>query len=272
MLDGVDRGLDLGDHAAGNRAVGDQAARLVDRQFLDQLLRAVEHARHVGEQQQALGLERARDRARESIGIHVEGPAVRRGGDRRQHRNEVASDDLLQHPDIDLLRLAHEAEVDDLLDVGARVDDPAARLAGEHEVAVFAAQPDRASSRFVDVRDDLLVDGPGQHHLDDLDGRRIGDAQAGREFRFDAQPGEHRLDLRAAAMHDHGIDRGLLQQDDVAGERAREFLLAHGVPAVFHHDGLVVVALHVGQCLGQDAGLVDGCDLHGRARCGSPSF
>src|ERR1051326_996563 len=58
-LQRIDAVLDLGDHAARNGAVGNQAARLVDRQLLDELLRLVEHARHVGQQQKTLGLERA---------------------------------------------------------------------------------------------------------------------------------------------------------------------------------------------------------------------
>ena len=40
LLERVDAGLDLRDHAAGDGAVGDQPARVVDRQFLDQLLRS----------------------------------------------------------------------------------------------------------------------------------------------------------------------------------------------------------------------------------------
>ena len=128
-------------------------------------------------------------------------------------------------------------------------------LARLHHVAVLAAQPDGLAAGGVDVADDLLVDRAGQHHLDDLDGRRVGDAQAAGEFRLDAELLEHGLDLRAAAMHHHRIDRGLLEQDDVAGEVARRLLLAHGVAAVFHDDDLLVVALHVRQRLGQDAGL-----------------
>ena len=57
-------------------------------------LRLVEHAGHVGQQQEPLGLERAGDGAGKSVGIDVVGAAVRRGGDRRQHRNELAAEDL----------------------------------------------------------------------------------------------------------------------------------------------------------------------------------
>ena len=115
----------------------------------------------------------------------------------------------------------------------------------------------------VDVADDLLVDRAGQHHLDDLDGRLVGDAQAVDEFRLDAELLEHGRDLRAAAVHHHRIDRGLLQQHDVAGEVARGLFLAHGMAAVFDHDDLLVIALHVRQRLDQDARLRLRVDLGG---------
>ena len=163
-----------------------------------------------------------------------------------------------------VLRLADEAEIDHLLDVGIRDRRRwAGDLAGQHHVAVLAAQPDRLAAGLVDVAHDLLVDRAGEHHLDDLDGRGVGDAQAGGEFRLDAEPLEHLADLRPAAVHHHRVDGGLLHQHDVAGEIARDLLLAHGVAAVFHHDGLLVVALHVRQRLRQDAGDVVGRDGHG---------
>src|SRR5581483_8434020 len=52
------------------------------------------------------------------------------------------------------------------------------------------------------IADDLLVDRAGQHHLDDLDGLGVGDAQPGGEFRLDAQFLQHVADLRPAAMDD----------------------------------------------------------------------
>ena len=76
------------------------------------------------------------------------------------------------------------------------------------------------------------------------------------EFRFDAEPVEHGLDLRAAAMHHHRVDGGLLQQNDVAGEFTRGFFLAHGVAAIFDDDGFLVVALHMRQRFGEDSGLL----------------
>ena len=56
-------------------------------------------------------------------------------------------------------------------------------------------------------------------------------------------------------MHDDRVDAGLLEQRDIAGEGLAERDVAHGVAAIFHHDGLVLVALHVGQRAGKKRGL-----------------
>ena len=82
----------------------------------------------------------------------------------------------------------------------------AARLARKHHVAVLAAQADRLAAGRVDEADDLLVDRAREHHLDDLDGGGIGDAQPAGELRLDAEPLEHLADLRPAAVHHHRID------------------------------------------------------------------
>ncbi len=75
-------------------------------------------------------------------------------------------------------------------------------------------------------------------------------------MRFDAELLQHRADLRAAAVDDHRIDAGLLEQHHVLGEIARLVLVAHRVAAVFHHDDRVVVAQHVRQRLHQNFGLL----------------
>mgnify|MGYP002653728774 CR=1 FL=1 len=171
---------------------------------------------------------------------------------------------------IDLVGLADEAEIDHLLDVRVRIDHLARRLLGEHQVAVLAAQADGLAAGGIDVAHDLLVDGAGQHHFHDFQRARVGDAKPRRELRLHAGTLEHRLDLRPAAMHHHRIDRGLLEQHDVARERARHLLVAHRVPAVLDDDGFLVIALHVRQRLGQDAGGVEGifhsAVIHGRSR------
>ena len=135
-----------------------------------------------------------------------------------------------------------------------RVDHGARQLARDHHVAVFAAEPDRLAAGGVDIADHLFVDQSGKHHLDDFQRRLVGDAQPGGVLRLDADLLEHGLDLRSAAMHHDRIDRRLLQQHDVVGEFAGHIFGAHGVAAVFDDDGLLVIALHVGQRLGQHTG------------------
>src|SRR5580693_6675847 len=82
-LQRIDAGLDFGNHAARDRAVGDQAANVVDPQFLDEVSVLVEHPRNVGQEQEALGPERAGDGAGERIGVDVVGLAVGALRDRR---------------------------------------------------------------------------------------------------------------------------------------------------------------------------------------------
>ena len=87
-------------------------------------------------------------------------------------------------------------------------------------------------------------------------------------MRFDAELLQHRADLRAAPVDDHGVDAGLLQKHHVLGEIAGFLLVAHRVAAIFHHDDRVVVAQHVGERLHQNLGFqlrrgVQGVGHHG---------
>ena len=128
-------------------------------------------------------------------------------------------------------------------------------LLGEDHVAVLAAQADRPFAGLVDQRDDLLVDRAGQHHLDHFHRLLVGDAQPFSKLRFDAELAEHGADLRAAAMDDDRVDAGLLEQCDIARKGLAELGIAHGVAAIFHHDRLVLVALHERQGLNEQTRL-----------------
>ncbi len=57
-------------------------------------------------------------------------------------------------------------------------------------------------------------------------------------------------------MDDDGVDPRLLQKRHVAGESLAQRSVAHGVSTIFDHDGLVLVALHEGQGLGEHFGVV----------------
>ena len=134
-LERIDAGLDLGDHAAGDRAVGDEAADVVDPQFLDEGAALVEDAGNVGEKQEALGAERAGDGAGESVGVDVIGLPVGALRDRRQDGDQLAAEDLLEHGHVHLVGLADKAEVDDVFAGAVRAVD----LPRADHVAVLAA-------------------------------------------------------------------------------------------------------------------------------------
>ena len=217
----------------------------------------VEHAGHVGEQQQALGLHAGGERAGERVGVDVERLALAADGDRGDDRDEVGLGDHLDDVRVDLGRVADVADVDRLHEIGLRVGH-LGDLAGDHQVGVLAGDADRLAALPVDGGDDVLVDQAGQHHLDHLDGGLVGDAQAVHELALQLQALEHAGDLRAAAVHDDRVHAGLLEQHDVLREGGGEVGVAHGVAAELHHHDLLVVALHVRQGFGQDVGLLQG--------------
>ena len=59
-------------------------------------------------------------------------------------------------------------------------------------------------------------------------------------------------------MHHDGVHAGLLQKRDIAREGTPETDIAHGVAAIFDDDGLVLIALHVGQGGGKQPCLLSG--------------
>ena len=158
--------------------------------------------------------------------------------------------DGVQHFRIDVLGLADKAQIHLRLFAGRGVGLGHRQLTGDHQIAVLARKPHRAAARGIDAGDDLLVDRAGQHHLHHLDRRLVGDAQPIDEGGVDVELLEHGADLGAAAMHHHRIDAGLLHQHDVLGEIVGAGA-GHGVAAILHHDGLLVVFENVGQRLDQ---------------------
>jgi hypothetical protein len=100
----------------------------------------------------------------------------------------------------------------------------------------------------------LLMEPDRQHHLDHLHGGRVGDPQAVDELALDRQALQHGTDLRAAAVHHHGMHADLLQEHDVAGEDFGQGGIAHGMAAVLDDEGLARVAPHERQGLGDGPG------------------
>lgn len=181
----------------------------------------------------------------------IVGGAVAARGDGRDDRDHLGAGEQIEQRAVDLDHFTDEAKIKHPLNVRIRIFDGLARLFGEDHVAVLSAKADCPFARLVDQRDDLFVDRAGEHHLDDLDRLLVGDAKPAFEFRFDAHLVQHGADLRAAAVNHDRVDARLLQKRDVAGKGLAELGIAHGVAAIFHHDRLVLVALHERQRLGE---------------------
>ena len=129
----------------------------------------------------------------------------------------------------------------------------------------WPVRPDRLAALLVDEADDLLVE-LAQHHLDDVHHALVGHAHALAELALDAHLLQQVADLRAAAVHDHGVHADQLQHHDVAREAGLQVGVGHRVAAVLDDDGAIVEAADVGQRLGEDLRLeggVDGVDRHG---------
>ena len=142
--------------------------------------------------------------------------------------------------------------------MAAGIDLGAPQLARPYHPAILAADADRQRAGPGDQFGDMLVDGPGEHHLDHLDHRRIGDPQPVDEGRLDTEALEHGVDLRAAAMDHDRIDADRLEQRDIVAELFRQGLLAHGVTAILDHDGGTGIAAQERQRLRQHPGLLGG--------------
>ncbi len=174
------------------------------------------------------------------------------GGDRGNHRDPAGVEDVHDTRGIDAHHFADEAQVHFFaVHDGAGADGP-------QQAAVLAGHAHGVGAVGVDEAHEFAAHLPGEHHADHVHGLGGGDAQAALEFGLDAQPAEHGVDLRAAAVHHDGVDAHVVQEHDVLGEGTAEFLVDHGVAAVLDHHGGAGEALDPRQRLDQRAGFVLG--------------
>mmetsp|Transcript_61778 Transcript_61778/g.163756 ORF Transcript_61778/g.163756 Transcript_61778/m.163756 type:complete len:415 (-) Transcript_61778:211-1455(-) len=231
----VDRSAQLGYHAARRGAVVAEALRLARAQLGHELLVAVEHALHVGEQQQRLCAQRTGDDPRHRVRIDVVRRAALACRDGRDHGDDAIVEERVQREGAHALRRTHQAQVHLLLLARRRVGHNVALFRREHERVIFARDADGTPPRGVDGRGDLLVERAAEHHLDHLHRRRVRHAQPVHELRLDLQPLKHRTDLRAAAVHDHRPQAERLEHRHVAGKLCGALVVGHRVAAVLDH-------------------------------------
>ena len=230
----------LGDHPAGDRAVGDQAIELVGGGLTDQAGRVVDVTSQtfdVGEVDELLGPERLRDRPGDRVGVDVVGLAGDVAADRGDDGDELVVDQAEDHLGVDLGDVTDEAEL---------------RIAGHRsdQAGVDAADADRVSAMDVDRRDELRVDVALQHHPGDVDRLGVGDAQAVHERRLLAEPRHEGGDLRSAAVDHHRAHPDEAHEHDVFGERGERVVIGRAgerVPAVLDHHRLAGEPPDVGQ-------------------------
>ena len=197
----------------------------------------------VREIHELLRVERGGDRAGHGVGVDVVRLAGRPHADRRDHRDELLTDQALEDRRVDPADVTDEPEP-----FVARLDLDEAR--------VLTREPDRVRAVLVQRRHDVAVDLPDQGHARDVDRLRVGDAEPVEELGLLAEPPHEIADLRSASVHDHGIHPDEPHQHDVLREQVRERGIVHGVPAVLDHHGPAAELPDVRERLGQDRGLV----------------
>ena len=262
ILDGVERRADLGQHAAVDRAVGEERIDAARGKPGQQRAVLVEHADGVRHQHELFRAQRLGELAGDQVRVDVVGDAVGAHADGRDHRDEITRVQELDELGIDALDLADESDVDRF---GVGCVALQQHLPRMNERAVLSGEPDRLAAVLVDEADDLLIE-LAQDHLDDVHHALVGDAHALAELALDAHLLQEVADLRTAAVDDDGVHADELQHHDVAREARLQLRLDHRVAAVLDDDRLVVEALDVGQRLGKDLRLhggIDGVDRHG---------
>ena len=196
----------------------------------------------------------AGDGAGKGVGVDIVGRAVAARRNRRDHRDHRRFRQQVEQPPVDLRRLADKTEIDDLFDIGIRIDDCPRRLSAQ--TTMEPSLPHRpiaqAPSALMVATICLLIE-PASTISTTSTVSFVGDPEAALKCAFNAELVQHGTDLRPAAMDDDRIDAGLLEQRHVAGKGLGQARIAHGMAAIFDDDGLPVVTLHEGQRLGDHA-------------------
>ena len=144
------------------------------------------------------------------------------------------------------------SDVDDLGLLELRTFTRQPEPARPDEVAILPGQAGGAAPLGVDQRNDLLVHQSAKHHLDDIHGGRVRDAQAVDKAGLDIQPLQQLADLRAAAMHHHRVHANEFHQHHVAREGVLQRRVHHRRAAVLDDDRRAVKLADIRQRLDQD--------------------
>ncbi len=137
-IDGFQAGFHLRDHAARNDAASDQVACLISRQVGNQIMRLVQDALHIGQQQQAFRLDRRSHRAGHGVGIDIVGGAGTVLTDRSNHRDQPGIEKAGQERGVNRHRLADISQIQHLLDMAVSLAPAPLQLARRDKAAILA--------------------------------------------------------------------------------------------------------------------------------------
>ena len=199
----------------------------------------------VGQIDELLRPEGARQGARRGVGIEVVDLAVLSCAERGNDRNEAVLDEVGDESHIDRRHLADVSE--------SRV----LRNRGE-QPSVDSGQPDGRTAMTVQEVDDVGIDLTRQDPLDHPYGGVVGDPQTVDKLRNHALLFHRGRDLGPAAVDDDRTQAHHGQKGHVAGEALMQAPFLHRGSAVLDDDGPAPERLDVGQSLHQDSGLAHG--------------
>src|SRR5262249_54650839 len=117
VLDGIEGRADLRQHAARDRAIGEELVDLARGQPGQQVAVLVEDAGGVGEDDELLRLQYLGDLAGDEVGVDVVGLPFLAHPERRDHRDEIVGVQVVDDFGVYAVHLAHLADVDQLVGI-----------------------------------------------------------------------------------------------------------------------------------------------------------
>ena len=242
LVDGVGHALDLGQHTARNDACGLVALDFGDFDLRDQrgfIVLIVEQTNDIRHADEFFCVQGNGNFSRGRVCVDVVGDAVVVHADGGNDRDEAVGQQVVDQRRVDLFNFA------DIAQIHIRF-----ALAHDH-VAVHAAQADAAA---FEQRDQVFVDLPGQHLLDNAHGFFIGVAQTVHKFGFLPHALEHLVDGRPAAVYQHDPHTQQRQRDQVVHDGQFQFIVDHGIAAVLDNQRFAVVFLDIRCSLAEQQG------------------
>jgi len=235
LCKGANAAFHFGYHPTSYLPVGHHLPHPSNVDLLHQAPRVItvrQNPRHIREQQQLLGAHGSCYLTSRRIGIDVIGLPSLVGGHGGDNWDMSRGDDGMEDGGVHARDLADESQRRCVW----------GRARGD-EARVLAAEANGGASRNVDEGDEVLVDLPHEHHLDDLHGERVRDAEAVAELRLDADAQQPGVNLRAPAVDEHGAEADAGEEHEVADHGRLQLRGLHRRTAVLDHHRLALESL-----------------------------